>query len=173
VPHPADNCCDSESEVTMHHHRTPPVFAAPLALLALATLGAAPASADQQSSLGQAVVAARSASACAPLQPEPLVERVAQMANRSTGDYIAHRSAAVPFTNPLPVLSTIGYSGSKGLLLSGYGATEAAALHALMLQWQGLKPDCSYTQFGASTWHDDAGYDLASVVLATPTQPSH
>ncbi len=90
------------------------------------------------------------------------------MANQASSDYISHRSAAVPFTDPLPALSTIGYAGQKALLLSGYAPTQALAMHALILQWQGIKPDCSYTQFGSSTWHDPAGFDLASVVLATP-----
>jgi hypothetical protein len=152
----------------MRQHRMVPILSIPVAALAVSALTAAPSQADPQSPLGQAVIAARSASACAPLQSDPLVERVAAMANQSTSDYIAHRSAAVPFTDPLPALSTIGYSGAKAIQLTGYGATQADAVRGLMFQWQALKPDCSYTQFGTSTWHDDAGFDLASAILVTP-----
>lgn len=127
-----------------------------------------PAHAEPQSALAQAVITARATSTCTPLQSDPLVERAAAMANLSSSDYISFRSAAVPFTDPMPALSTIGYHAAKALLLSGYGATQADALHGLMLQWQAAEPDCSYTQFGTSTWHDDAGFELASVVLTTP-----
>jgi hypothetical protein len=154
----------------MHHRQKVPATAS-VAMLAFSMLAIAPASADPQSPLAEAVVAVRSASACPPLQSEPLVERVAAMANQQTSEYMAHRSAAVPFTDPLPPLSTIGYSGSKALLLSGYGATDAEALHALMLQWQVHKPDCSYSHYGTSAWHDPADYHLASVVLAAPGGP--
>lgn len=152
----------------MRRQRMLPICSIPMAALTISALTVAPSEADSQSPLGQAVIAVRSASACAPLQSDPLVERVAAMANQSTSDYIAHRSAAVPFTDPLPALSTIGYSGTKAIQLSGYGATQADAVHGLMLQWQAFKPDCSYTQFGSSTWHDDAGFDLASVILVRP-----
>ena len=152
----------------MRRRRLLSMSSVPLAALVTLTPVAPPAQADPQSSLGQAIVALRSASSCPALQSDPLVTRVAAMASQSTNDYITHRSAAVPFTDPLPALSTIGYAGAKALLLSGYGPTQSDALHALVLQWQGLKPDCSYQQFGTNTWHGDAGFELASVVLATP-----
>ncbi|OPX11955.1 hypothetical protein B1790_05765 [Mycobacterium sp. AT1] len=139
-----------------------------LAGLAVSVQTAAPSRAEPQSALGQAIIAARATSACAPLQSDPLVERTAAMANQSSSDYMSFRSAAVPFTDPLPALSTIGYHAAKALQLTGYGATRAEALHGLMLQWQAAPPDCSYTQFGTSTWHDDSGFELASAILTTP-----
>ena len=154
----------------MRKRRT--MWPCPALVVALATMVAttAPAQADPQSPLGQTVIAARSASTCGPLQSDPLVERVASMANQSTSDYMSHRSAAVPFTDPLPALSTLGYVGAKAVQFSGYGATQSDAVHALMLQWQASRPDCSYTQFGTSTWHDAAGFELASVILTTPAR---
>lgn len=92
------------------------------------------------------------------------------MANQATAAYISHRSAAVPFTDPLPALATIGYVGSKGMVLAGYGATEAEALQGLLLQYRGLKPDCSYTQFGTDMTRDDGGTALAAVVLTAPAE---
>lgn len=152
----------------MRHYRLLSKSSALLVTLAMSLATAAASQADSQSPLSEAITAIRSASDCPALQSDPLVERVAAMANQSTSDYISHRSAAVPFTDPMPALSTIGYSGAKAILLSGYGMTPSDAMHGLVLQWQGLKPDCSYQQFGTSTWHDDGGFDLASVVLATP-----
>lgn len=144
--------------------------AASLALAAALTT-APQAAADPTSTLTQAMQTLRTASNCAAVQWDPLVQRSAQLANRATSDYIGQRSAAVPFTDPMPALTTIGYAGVKGMLLSGYGATEAEALHALVLQYQARKPDCSYTQFGADAFGDDAGFNLASAVLAVPARP--
>ncbi|MCX2930684.1 hypothetical protein ORI20_10375 [Mycobacterium sp. CVI_P3] len=124
--------------------------------------------ADPSTTLTQATVAARAASNCPPLQWNPLVERGAAMANLASAGYISHRSAAVPFTDPLPALATIGYAGSKGLMLSGYGATEAEALQAVLLQYQAFKPDCAYSQFGTDLSRTDKGSVLASVILTVP-----
>jgi len=90
------------------------------------------------------------------------------MGMQATSDYISHRSAAVPFTDPMPALKTIGYTGSKALLLSGYGSDETDAIHGLVLEGRELIPNCSYTQYGVSAARDDAGFNLASVVLAAP-----
>jgi uncharacterized protein YkwD len=135
--------------------------------IATATLIAPPVMADPGSTLTNAVDTVRSASQCPPLQSDPLVERAAQMASQATSDYISHRSAAVPFTDPMPALKTIGYTGSKALLLSGYGTSEADAMHGLILEGRELIPDCSYSQYGVSAVRDDGGFNLASVVLAT------
>jgi hypothetical protein len=144
------------------------VVAVPLATALTATPDAA---ADPTVTLTQAVLVARSSSSkCPALQQDPLVQRGAEMANQATGDYINQRSAAVPFTDPLPVLTTIGYTGTKAVLLSGYGPTEADALKALMLQYQAKSLDCSYTQFGVDAVRDGAGFNLASVIL---TEPAH
>jgi len=139
-----------------------------ISLLSVTTATAPPAAADPLSRLTSAVDAIRSGSPCPPLQSDPLVQRGAQMGMQATSDYISHRSAAVPFTDPMPALKTIGYTGSKALLLSGYGSDETDAIHGLVLEGRELIPNCSYTQYGVSAARDDAGFNLASVVLAAP-----
>ncbi|MGE2713039.1 hypothetical protein ACQI4L_03165 [Mycolicibacterium litorale] len=150
-----------------HHTRT---FIAASLLTAVAAISTAPSGyADPISTLAEAVNTARAASNCPPLQRDTLVERGAQMANKSTSDYINLRSAAVPFTDPMPALKTIGYPGEgKGLVLAGYGVSEADALRALILQYRAFKPDCSYTQAGVDAMRDPAGFNLASAVLTAP-----
>lgn len=119
-----------------------------------------------------AVIAARTASGCAPMELDPFAERAALMANQGTIDYIAFRSAAVPFSDPMAALTTMGYTGGgRAMLLSGYGAEPGAAVRALQLQWQVLKPDCSYTRFGTSTLHAEAGFDVVAAVLLAPDPP--
>lgn len=88
------------------------------------------------------------------------------MANQQTVEYFNHRSAAVPFTDPMPALTAIGYKGNKAMLLSGYGANAGDAVGALMLQWSARKPDCSWNTVGLATLDTDTGLNLASVVLA-------
>ncbi len=80
----------------MMKRRTVPVISAVL-IAACAGAGSL-ASADPQSELASAVLSAHGASGCPPLQSDPLVTRVAQMANQETTDYINHRTAAVPFS---------------------------------------------------------------------------
>jgi hypothetical protein len=150
----------------MHNRRTVHPLAISALAVALATAMAPPAIADPRSTLTSAVDAARSATPCLPLQADPIAERAAQMALQATSDYINHRSAAIPFTDPMPALKTIGYTGSKALLLSGYGADEADAIHGLLLEGRESIPSCSYTQYGVSATRDDAGFTLTSVVLA-------
>jgi hypothetical protein len=148
----------------MQHRRTAHLIA--ISALAIATAMAPRVIADPVSSLTSAVDAARSASNCPPLRSDPLVERAAQIAMQQSSDYISHRSAAVPFTDPGPALKTIGYTGSKAVLLSGYGASEADAVQALILQGHALIPNCQYTQYGVSAARDSGGFNLTSVVLA-------
>lgn len=91
------------------------------------------------------------------------------MANQSTSDYVNHRSAAVPFSDPMPALKTIGFTGdARGMLLSGTGPTEADALHGVILQYQAFKPDCTFTQLGVDARRDPAGYNLAAAILVAP-----
>jgi uncharacterized protein YkwD len=135
---------------------------------AVATVMAPQAMADPVSTLTSAVDTVRSASQCPPLQSDPLVERAAQMATQQTSDYVSHRSAAVPFTDPMPALKTIGYTGKTALMVSGYGTSEADAVHGVLLEGRELIPNCSYTQYGVSATRDDGGFNLASLVLAAP-----
>ena len=124
------------------------------------------ARADAGSPLEAAITSARVASSCPPLHPDPLVEQAASMANQQTSDYFSHRSAAVPFTDPMPALKAIGFSGTKAMLLSGNGLNASNALEGLMLQWSARKPDCSWSLVGVRTLTDDTGLNLASVFLA-------
>jgi hypothetical protein len=144
------------------------LVAASLLTMAAATVLAPGAAADPLSSLTSAVDIIRGASRCAPLQSDPFVQRAAELAMQATSDYISHRSAAVPFTDPMPALKTIGYKGRNAILLSGYGANETDAIHGLILQARDVVPDCSYTQYGVAAARDDGGFDLTSVVLAAP-----
>lgn len=150
----------------MHNRRAVHLIFISALTIATATVMAPLVMADPVSTLTSAVDTVRSASQCPPLQSDPLVERAAQMATQATSDYISHRSAAVPFTDPMPALKTIGYTGSTALLLSGYGTSEADAVHGLILQGRELIPNCQYTQYGVSATRDDGGFNLTSVVLA-------
>lgn len=152
----------------MHFARTSRAMAMPTLIATAAMVMTPPAVATPSSSLGQAVETIRNGSQCPPLHSDPLVERVADMAAEGTSGYSSHRQAAVPFTDPLPALKAIGYPGDVALLLSGYGASEVDAVHALILQWRIAKPDCTYTDYGLSTLRDEAGRVFTAVVLATP-----
>ena len=136
--------------------------------VAQAAVAAPVASADPESNLTITVDAIRSASQCPPLQPDPLVQRAAEMATTGTSDYISHRSAAVPFSDPMPALKTIGYTGSKSKLVSGYGSNETDAIHGLIVTGSDVIANCELTQFGVSAQQDDAGFTLTAVVLAAP-----
>jgi hypothetical protein len=152
----------------MRHRRTGHLIAVLAAAVGTAIATAPLVVADPVTTLTRAVDAARGASRCAPLQSDPLVERATQMATQQTSDYIGHRSPAVPFTDPMQALKTIGYTGSKAILLSGYGMSEADAAQGLILQGHALIPDCQYTQYGVDAMRDSGGFNLTSVILAAP-----
>lgn len=139
------------------------------AILTLLSITTAPmASADPTADLAQAVNSARSASNCPALQSNPLAENVARMATQNTVDYIAHRVAAVPFTDPMPALKAIGYTGAKAILLAGFGSAEADAVQGVLLYGRDNIPDCTLTQYGLSSTLDDDGNSVMSVVMAAP-----
>lgn len=151
----------------MKSHRKPLLVT--IALLSAATTVTAPtAVADSQSNLTSAVDTIRSASRCSPLQSDPLVQRAAEMATKGTSDYISHRSAAVPFSDPMPALKTIGYTGSKGKLVSGYGSNETDSIHGLIVTGSDMIANCALTQYGVSSALDDQGFTLTAVILAAP-----
>ena len=152
----------------MQRRRTVHLIAISALGVATATVMARPVMADPGSTLTSAVDTVRSASQCPPLHSDPLVERAAHMATQTTSDYISHRSAAVPFTDPMPALKTIGYTGKTALLVSGYGTSETDAVHGVLLEARDLIPNCSYTQYGVSSTRDDGGFNLANLVLAAP-----
>lgn len=123
------------------------------------------ASADPASNLAAAVGIALAH--CPARQPDPLVERAAQMALHETDDYITHRSAYVPFTDPVPALKAIGFQGDKAVLFSGHGTAEADSIKGLIMEGANSFNDCDYKRFGsAALYNSDHGYYLTSLVLA-------
>ena len=141
------------------------------ALLAVALpllLTATPSRADPASDLSAEIVSLRTGAGCPAPQEDPRMEQVAQMASENTRDYAGFRTSAVPFTDPAPALAAIGHPAATSILLSGYGPTEVEAVRGVTVHYQALKPDCSYQRFGASLLYDEAGFYVASAVLATP-----
>lgn len=145
------------------------------ALSAVATVAGgvavAPASsADFADHLVQAVQQARGGTTCSPLQPEPLVSKVASIAAQSTKTYLNHTARVVPVDDPLPILKERGSSAGKAVLLQGAGKTEADAVKSILITGSSAIPDCSYAQYGVSTLSNDNpnGYYLTAVVLAGP-----
>lgn len=137
------------------------------AVSATSVLVTAPvANASPSPTVAAAVQAARGQSTCGPLRTDSLTQQVADMSIQETSDYKSHRNAAVPFTDPMPALRTVGFGGSKSILLSGYGADEASALHGVLLEGHLALVNCSYSLYGASAARDDEGASLVSVVLA-------
>lgn len=136
-------------------------------LIAFSLAVAGSASADPLSDLTGAVDQTRGISQCSPLQSDPLVVRAAQLANQGTNDYLNHHRADVPFSDPMPALKTIGYTGSKARLLSGYGESQTDAIWGLILSGYAAIPDCTYTQYGLDVVQGE-GFVLTSVVLAAP-----
>lgn len=126
------------------------------------------AAADALSDLRSAVDTIRAASQCPPLYAEPLVMRAAQMSTEGTRDYIIQRTAAIPFDDPMPALKAIGYTGSRALMLSGYGPDATASIKGLILQDMQNKviADCTNTQYGVSALEEN-GVVYTSLVLAS------
>ncbi len=136
------------------------------AILMVSSLAmATPAAAEPFSDLASAVNNARSGSHCPPLQADPMVARVAQMANRETNEYLSHRQPVIPFSDPMPALKTIGYAASEAKLLSGYGTSHSEAIRGLLLTGHATLPDCAYTKYGLDVAEGD-GFVMTSVVLA-------
>jgi len=121
-----------------------------LTIVGLATAPPA-AAADPTESLRAAVVAARGASSCGPLRPDPTVDRVAQGVVKSTDVWIDHTSRAVPETDAVPILRDLGYAVDKAAILSSATDDAGTAIKALVLQGFARIPDCSYTSFGVAT----------------------
>jgi hypothetical protein len=131
----------------------------------LAVVPAPTAAADDTGNLKAQVDAARRK--CPPLQPDPVLDGVAQRANHESQSYIEHTARFVPFEDPMPVLRELGYPASKAKLIPGYGDVEAKAIHGVTVQgWQAI-PDCSYTNYGLNVLTNaNGGYVLAALVLA-------
>ena len=144
----------------------PAVWAAGLAFTVAAVLAAPPAAADANDNLRTGVSGLRGTS-CGPLRSDPLVEQTAEQVNQSTDKWINHAARAQPVPDALPVLKDLGYGGSKATILSGAGKTDADSIKGLLLQGYLVIPDCSYTDYGASTiYNESKEMLLTTVVLA-------
>jgi hypothetical protein len=133
----------------------------------LATALAPPSGADPTASLKSGVDAARGAAGCPPFQPDPVLDEVAQRANRETDSYLLHTARFTPFEDPMPVLRDLGYNTSKAKMLLGYGDVDAKAIRGLVIEGFAALPDCTYTKYGMDALsNDDDGYVLTSLVLA-------
>lgn len=157
-------------------------------------LGTSPAAAVPAPNLRGAVDSARSSTQCSSLRYDPTVERAAEIVNRSTDDYISHKTRSVPADGPtdaLPILKDLGSGATKAWSLHGAGHNnDGDAIKGVLLEGSApgvnktlrrglgdfkhleeLGPaafsNCSYTDFGVSLIHNaDAGLSLATVVLA-------
>lgn len=137
-----------------------------VASFAASVLLACPATADSGDSLRAAVISARTAY-CEPLRSDPVVERVAEIVNRSTDVWLDHKGRAVPIPDPLPALKDLGYRGGKAMQISGAGDTDAKAIEGLLISGYDKLPDCSYTDYGVNVMQNlGTGHYLAAVVLA-------
>lgn len=136
----------------------------------LATLLPVPvASADATADLKSAVVAKRGK--CPALQNDPILDQVAERADRETQNYAQMIARFQPMEDPMPTLKTLNYPAGKAKLLSGFSETtqpnpqERANYGAVLFGWEAI-PDCSYTSYGAHAMTNDAtGYATAAIVL--------
>lgn len=141
--------------------------AALVAVVGAGTLWAAPATAEAQAKFDAGIAAVRAASTCPALAHDPLVQRAAELSNRSTEDYLNHTAEHVPVADPLFVLHDLGSDAQRAVQLQGQGPTLADALKGALLQGNSTIPDCSYTRFGTSVIeHAASGHTLVVAVLA-------
>lgn len=140
------------------------------ALVTLVGIGALPvaqAVADPAPTAARAVAAARG-TACGPLHYNPVVERAAEIVNRSTMVYLNHTGENIPADGPHPtaILNDLGIEVREDQSLHGAGRTDVDALKGLLIQGYQAIPNCSYTDFGASHLYDElTGYHLVVVIL--------
>ncbi|WP_234807674.1 hypothetical protein [Mycolicibacterium bacteremicum] len=144
-----------------------------LAVAAWAGMGVAPAAAaDPASAFTTAVIAARSASGCEPLRYDPILERAADIVNRSTVSYFDTTSAVIPADTapqPLPILKDLGSPAGRATLLQGASQTAGMEIKGAIVQGFTTLPDCSYTDFGTSSiYSESTGYSMVVAVLAGP-----
>ena len=147
-----------------------PRTASVLAIVTVLSAGvvlAPSARADAVADLRDALASDRAATSCGPLRSDPIVGQVAQKITQSNDDWLDHTATQVPIADPLPGLKILGYRGNKGTALQGAGKTEENAIKGVLLEGYDKIPDCSYTDYGASTQRNDrTGWYLATVVLA-------
>lgn len=140
-------------------------LAVPVAALLLA--GTAVADDDAADTELDAAIAEVRAGACAPLQPDPIARRAAEISNRSTLDYLHHTASHVPVDDPVPVLHDLGSRADAAIQLQGYGPDLATAIGGALLQGHSTIRDCAYRVVGTNVIHDaDRGAVLVVAVLA-------
>lgn len=160
----------------LHRRERWTVWAAAIVTVVPAGVALAPtAVADSAANLRNAVATARGGTSCGPFRPDPILDRVAEVINRSTDDYTNHNAAQVPIDDPIPGLKALGYGGNKAAVLRGAGKTEADAIRGALTEGSAVIhgaaaiSDCSYKDFGASVRYNEMkGYYLTSSVLAGP-----
>jgi hypothetical protein len=129
---------------------------------------APPAVADAIDSLKAAVTASRAGSSCGPFRSDPVVDRVAEVINKSVNDWLDHTATHAPIEDPRPGLKELGYRGSKGVFVGGVSKkTDADAIKGALLEGYDKIPDCSYTDLGVSMRRNEgSGFYLVALVLA-------
>ena len=139
------------------------------AFLGVALLHASPAISEPADQLEQAIVSLRATGSCGPLRNDPVVQRAAEISNRSTQDYLNHAARFVPVSDPLVVLEELGSGAGQAIQIRGHGASDAEAIHGALLQGRAVIPDCSYDTFGTDVIRDpDNGLALVVAILSGP-----
>lgn len=137
-------------------------------LLGVAVLLAPPAAAGPDEQFAQGIAALRATGPCRALHHDPVAQRVAEISNRSTDDYLNHNARFVPVTDPLAVLNDLGSPARKAVQLQGFGRDDTTAIKGALLQGHAAILDCSYSTLGTSVIHNPAdGHSLAVAVLAS------
>jgi hypothetical protein len=137
-------------------------------VLGLGALLAPPAAADPAPAVQQAVVDARGAASCGPLNYNPTVEHAADIVNRSTYTFLDHSAENVPADDPHPtaIVKDLGIKANKVSSFQGAAHNEADAVKGALLEGRNAIPDCSYTDFGVSLlFEPQSDFTLAVVVL--------
>jgi len=136
--------------------------------IGVGTLLAPHAAGDPAPAVEQAVMAARGAASCGPLNYNPTVEHAADIVNRSTYTFLDHTAQNVPADDPHPtaIVKDLGIKTSKVSSLQGAAHTEGDAIKGVLLEGRNVIPDCSYTDFGVSLLYQPRlDFSLAVVVL--------
>jgi hypothetical protein len=132
------------------------------------TLPAPPAAADPAPAVQRAVVDARGAASCGPMNYNPTVEHAADIVNRSTNPFPDHSAENVPADDPHPtaIVKDLGIKANKVSSFQGAAHNEADAIKGVLLEGRNAIPDCSYTDFGVSLLYEPrSDFTLAVVVL--------
>lgn len=109
---------------------------------------------------------------CPALQADPLLDGVAQRANRETQSYVNHTARFQPMEDPMPMLRQMSYPAAKAKLLAGFAGTnkpdpQQAAIYGATLFGSDTIPDCTYTRYGADVVTDtNTGNTTVAIVLA-------